>query len=290
MLKRILVPLDGSGLAEQALTYATAIAQATSAEITLLRVTTAHTMPGVDSRERMQGAIDEAQQYIDKEAARVSALGFACHGVVRVGHAAECITESARTRQVDLIVMTTHARTGPGRWILGSVAESVVAASPVPVLVQRAWQPLFGDPVLKERRRIVVPLDGSAFAETVLEPAATLARDLQAELFLLTVEDDPFSIRSADDYLAGVQCRMADDYPDVRVRPEVRNGDVAGAIEAAVAQLESSLVLMATHGRTGPRRAVLGSVAGKLLQDSEVPVVLFRPAPAEAEEPVSAGY
>src|SRR6266508_1456218 len=65
MLKRILVPLDGSGIAERALTYATAIAEATAAEILLLRVASSHTLPGVDPRERQLGAIDEAQEYLD---------------------------------------------------------------------------------------------------------------------------------------------------------------------------------------------------------------------------------
>src|SRR3954447_18117940 len=116
MLKRILVPLDGSGLAERALTYATAIAETTAAEILLLRVASSHTLPGVDPRERQSGAIDDAQAYLDREVERVTARGFTCQTVVRFGNAAQSIVESARTLQADLIVMTTHGRTGPGHW------------------------------------------------------------------------------------------------------------------------------------------------------------------------------
>jgi nucleotide-binding universal stress UspA family protein len=286
MLKRVLVPLDGSGLAERALTYATAIAEATGAEIMLLRAASGHTLPGVDPRERNQGAIDDAQEYIDKEVARVSARTTPCSGIVRFGHAADCIAESARTRRADLIVMSTHGRTGPGRWLFGSVAEAVVAASPVPVLVQRAWQPLFGDPLLDEHPTILVPLDGSPFAESVVEAAATLAEDLNARLVLLTVRSEPSEIHTASDYLAGVQRQVVFAHPNLETATDFRYGEAAHGIEDAVAQLQAALVFMATHGRTGARRSVLGSVAGKLLQESDVPVVLLRPLPAELDDSV----
>src|SRR5205085_2507168 len=173
-----------------------------------------------------------------KEVARVSAHGIACAGIVRFGHAAECIAESARTRQADLIVMATHGRTGPGRWIFGSVAEAVVAASPTPVLVQRSWQPLFGDPLLDEDSLILVPLDGSPFAESIIQAAATLAADVHGRLVLLTVQDDPGEVRSASDYLTAVQRQLALSHPTLVTATEVRNGDAAHAIEDAVAQLE----------------------------------------------------
>src|SRR5215510_8720752 len=102
MLHRILVPLDGSHLAERALTYATTLAVKTGAELVLLRAVYSRTMPGVDPRERQQGAIDAAQEYLDLVTTQVAATsGCAVQGVVRFGHPAECITESARTRQVD---------------------------------------------------------------------------------------------------------------------------------------------------------------------------------------------
>jgi nucleotide-binding universal stress UspA family protein len=180
--------------------------------------------------------------------------------------------------------MTTHGRTGPGRWIFGSVTEAVVAASPVPVLVLRAWQPLFGDPLLDENPKILVPLDGSAFAESAVDPAASFASDLRGQLVLLTVQDDPGAIREADDYLARVRTRVTAICPELAVSCEVRNGDPARAIEEAAAVLEAGLVFMATHGRTGPGRAVLGSVAGRVLQQSDVPVILRRPLPTEVDE------
>jgi nucleotide-binding universal stress UspA family protein len=211
-----------------------------------------------------------------------------CETVARYGHAAECITESARTRQVDLIVMATHGRTGPGRWVLGSVAEAVVTASPVPVLVQRAWQPLFGEPLLNATPKVIVPLDGSAFAETALEPAANLATQLNAGLILVRVEDNPWSVRDALEYLLPMQARFAEQHPDLSTATDVRVGEPASEIQATVAHYDAALVVMATHGRGGAMRSILGSVAGELLQLCDVPVVLIRPAPVEADQLVEA--
>ena len=148
MFNTILVPLDGSELAERALTYATALAGPTRAQLLLVRAVVTHTLAGVDPRERQLGAIHEAELYLQHVATKLGEQGLACETVVRYGHAAKCVVESARTRQADLIVMATHGRTGPGRWVFGSVAEAVVAASPVPVLVQRDWQPRLGEPLM----------------------------------------------------------------------------------------------------------------------------------------------
>jgi nucleotide-binding universal stress UspA family protein len=288
MFNKILVPLDGSELAERALTYATAVAGTTGAHLLLVRVAYSHTLAGVDPRERQLGAVQEAEAYLQQIAAQLREGGFVCETVARYGHAAECITESARTRHADLIVMATHGRTGPGRWVLGSVAEAVVAASLVPVLVQRAWQPLFGESLLNDTPKLIVPLDGSVFAETALEPAANLAEQLGARLILIRVEDSPSAVRDALDYLPSVQAHVAKHHPGLSLATDIRVGEPAAGIEAAVAYHEAALVVMATHGRGGALRSILGSVAGKLLQLCDVPVVLMRPAPVEADQLVEA--
>jgi nucleotide-binding universal stress UspA family protein len=284
MLTKILVPLDGSELAERALTYATALASTTGAKLLLVRAAFSHTLAGVDPRERQLGAVREAEAYLQQVSTKLRDRGFACETVARYGHAAECITESARTRYVDLIVMATHGRTGPGRWVLGSVAEAVVASSMVPVLVQRGWQPLFGEPLLNDMPKIIVPLDGSEFAEIALEPAANLAEQLGARLILVRVEDNPAAVRDALDYLPPAQARIAEQHPGLSIATDVRVGEPAEGIEQAVASLEAALVVMATHGRGGAMRAILGSVAGKLVQQCDVPVVLMRPAAVDANQ------
>ena len=286
MLQKILVPLDGSELAERALVYAIPLAEQSGATVLVLRTAMSHTLPGVDPRERQAGAIGEAQEYLAGVVSNMQARGVACEPVVRYGHPAACIAESARTRAVDLVVMTTHGRTGPGRWIFGSVAEAVVASSPVPVLLQRAWQPVIGDTLLADRPKIGVPLDGSTFAEAALEPAAGLAEELNGRLVLLSVQDSPTRIRDASEYLTRLNYEIGTAYPKVPIVCEVRSGKPEEGIETAVAQLDLALLVMATHGRTGVARSALGSVAGKVLEESDVPVVLVRPRPFDSEETV----
>ena len=286
MLKKILVPLDGSDLAERALTYATALATPTGAQLVLLRAALSHTFIGVDSRERQTGAIQEAELYLDDVATWVRAGGFGCDAVVVHGHAAESIVNQARVSRADLIVMTTHGRTGPGRWIFGSVTESVVANSPVPVLVQRAWGPQFGGPLWSDTPELLAAVDGSAFAEAALEVAASLAEALHGKLVLVRVEDDPARLGAAMEYLPLAQARLAANHPGLPIVTDIRVGDAAYGIEEALAQREAEFVVMATHGRSGAKRAIIGSIAGKIVNHGKVPVVLIHPARVEEEPAV----
>lgn len=278
MLKKILVPLDGSALAEQALGYAAELSVPTAAKLVLTRVAYSHTLAGVDPRERQQGAIAEAEEYLAQTAAALIARGYACETCVPYGgNAAESIVDEARTTKVDLIVMTTHGRTGPGRVLFGSVAESVVAKATVPVLVTRAWLPPQRLPFLPDQPVFIVPLDGSAFAESAIEPAASLADDLGAALLLMRGVQEHSSESEALDYLQSVEARLANDYPDLTVLTEVRTAHPAHAVEEAFRQNGASLVFMATHGRGGILRSLTGSVAGEVIKDGRAPVVLVRP-------------
>jgi len=283
MLTKIVVPLDGSGLAEGALTYATALAARSGAQLLLVRATLSHTLIGVNPRERQVGASWEAERYLDDVATWIREGGFVCETVVPYGHSAECIVDQARISHADLIVMTTHGRTGPGRWIFGSVTESVVANSPVPVLVQRAWEPKFGGPLWSDTPALLVTLDGSAFAEAALEPAASLADALHGRLVLVRVGNDPADIGAAMEYLPLARARLAANHPGLTIDTDIRVGDAACGIDEAVIQREAALVVMATHRRSIAQVAIIGSVAGKTMQYASVPVVLVHPVRMEEE-------
>jgi nucleotide-binding universal stress UspA family protein len=273
MLRRILVPLDGSKLSERALASATQLAAATDASLVLVRAVVERSMPGRGGQQRLVDAMHETDRYLEAFADPLRARGFVCETATCYGQPAACVLEAARTHQADLIVMASHARVGAGRWLFGSVAEAIVARSPVPVLVQRSSQSLSGKVFTGEDLQIMVPLDGTAFAEAALEPAAGLAEDLQAHLVLVRVEDDPRSIADALQYLPRVQERVAAQHPRLVVDSDIRVGEPALGIEEAVAERGKALVVLATHGRTGLSRSLLGSTAGKVLLTSDVPVV-----------------
>ncbi len=140
MYKRILVPLDGSPLAESVVPHALALAKALDVEIVLLRVTVnpaaefSFSDPGLASN-LIQELEQESKTYIKAMCTKLEKGGVRVTYLLREGAVAETIIEAAETMQVDLIAMSTHGRSGIPRWLLGSVADQVLRTSPVPVML-----------------------------------------------------------------------------------------------------------------------------------------------------------
>jgi nucleotide-binding universal stress UspA family protein len=138
-IERILVPLDGSALAESALTTAAELASPGLATLIVVRAAEAHTFPGVDPTDAQVQVVREAETYLATVTERLKQQGLTkVETSVWYGPAAGVIVEAARARKADLIVMTTHGRGGLGRLILGSVAESVLRGTTRPILLLRA--------------------------------------------------------------------------------------------------------------------------------------------------------
>lgn len=138
-LKTILVPLDGSMLAELALKPAVELAREKDAKVVLLRAAEAHTTVA-DPTEAQVAVVREAEDYLARVRARVLEGGIAVETSVWYGRPSEAIAEAARYRNADLIVMSSHGRSGLGRLVLGSVAESVLRATRTPILLIRAGE------------------------------------------------------------------------------------------------------------------------------------------------------
>jgi nucleotide-binding universal stress UspA family protein len=188
MFQRILVPLDGSARAEEALPTAAYLARTTGASLFLLRVmpssfTYISTYP-YSSRDVLERAIEDGQSEAYDYLSRLVLTEHldAVHHYVAVeeGPPIPCILHFIHDNQIDLIVMRSHGVTGIKRWLLGSVARGIVRRSPVPTLIIRdACGPAFRKPQeLHHIPRILVPLDGTHFAESALLPAAQLSAAL----------------------------------------------------------------------------------------------------------------
>jgi nucleotide-binding universal stress UspA family protein len=138
-LGTILVPLDGSPLAETALPKAMEVAQASGARLLLLRAAEAHSLPGADPTEGQIRVVQKAGAYLAEVAKRLGQAGELAPVETSVwyGAPASAIIEAAGLRNVDLIVMTTHGRSGIARLIFGSVAESVLRGTTTPILLIR---------------------------------------------------------------------------------------------------------------------------------------------------------
>ena len=141
MYKRILVPLDGSPLAEGVLPHVQELARSIGAEVVLLRVAFAHIFPGADPVETQVTAVQEAEAYVADRARTLQDAGVRAEGKVRYGDPVEEIVDHVTWDHIDLIAMATHGRTGLKRVVLGSVAEQVLRRSPIPMLLLRAHPP-----------------------------------------------------------------------------------------------------------------------------------------------------
>jgi len=227
MLKRILVPLDGSQLAESALAVAARIAHSSDGTIVLLRVIgvpTTYTpyVYGSDmaqSPQLAQDMIDIEQENAEKYLAEIARLdilmGIQVESTVIPGSAGMAIIDTAEEEKVDLVVMSSHGETGFKRLALGSVGQYVSRHSPVPVLILQGDEstPLSAFPDPKHPLRSItalVALDGSELAEASLEPAAylvaALATPAQGTLLLSTVAN-----KQADRIKHGTEEYMRDE-------------------------------------------------------------------------------
>lgn len=280
---KILVPLDGSEFSEHALTLVKAIQTEPAKTLSLLRVInpTALAAQGTAIAE----AVQAAQTYINE---RCDGFGPAATGIVREAEdAAEQILAEAADH--DLLALMTHGHSGVKRWTLGSVAERVLRHSSTPVLSCNPGGKL---PQAGQIDKILVALDGSEHAASVLGMVSSLAQDLDAEVILFSAAwVDPtdnvaaYSMETAavSDSIAGDLGKHAESLRQQGVKKVTFRVELdypPDAILEAVERTDSDLVVMTTHGRTGLRRWVLGSVAEKILRENTRPTLLVR-IPAE---------
>jgi nucleotide-binding universal stress UspA family protein len=307
MFRTILVPVDGTDLAERALPYATALARPADGHVILLRAEPLvwqerHSRDGTSAplvdpscHAWLSPANPSARMTLEAAAARVQADGVTAEVDFQRylrGEAptANVILTAVQERHADLVVVSTHGRSGFARWYYGSVADGIVRGADIPVMlvpatVESQWP---------ENRtpRILVALDGSRLAEEILDPIGRLAAQLGAELLLVRVVDRlPLGTRSKAPHV--VQSLLAAELAEARrylalvldrvrrVGMSVTARAVTGAPAttiATVAQEEGvDLIAMATHGCGGLRRLAVGSVADSTLQRTTVPLLLVRP-------------
>jgi nucleotide-binding universal stress UspA family protein len=277
MFSTVVVPLDGSELAERALPYAVRFAAERGGRLVLVRVALGPPPTGLDWGRQHLAAMPEAKAYLAGVAKKV-AMRVPVRTAPVCGHPADEILATVKQFAADSIVMATHGRTGLAHLLYGSVAEAVLSRSPVPVFVVNARPgEAAAPPFNSASARVMVPLDGSAFAEAVLPAALEIVGDA-GELVLTSVAEPPHH-----DYLTRIQAGLRQQRPDLHVTLDGRTGDAAAGITIAEVALGADLVVMATHGRIGLRRALKGSVSGEVLATGSVPVVLVSPAASEQQ-------
>jgi len=295
MFKKLLVPLDGSALAESALPAASTLAQRLGASVTLIHVIEHHAPPHVHGQRHLTNP-DEARAYLSdvRERAFPAQLHVEQHvHTAEVGNVARSLIEHAAELQPDLIVMCSHGRGGFRDLLFGSIAQRVIGGNRTPVLLVRPRPDGSAPPF--ECRLILVPLDGTPEHEEGLCVGAGLAQACGAALHMVLVV--PTARRLAADsaatgrLLPGATYAMlemseeaAADYlgryvaqfkaSGMTATAEVTRGDPATLIVESAGRVTADVIVLATHGKAGMDALWQGSIAPKVVSHTRVPLLL----------------
>ena len=305
MYERILVPLDGSKLAEAVLPSVAPLARGLGARVVLLGVDGAGGPevrggepdgPGPASIRTMERGAVPLNTYLKGVKDHLAANEVEAEWSVVAGKVSKEILDQAKEQGSDLIAMSTRGRSGLGRGIWGSVTDSVVRSSEVPVMVVGPKGASTYQSREMEIKSVVVPLDGSPLAEAVLPHVVELASRLFLEVALVRVvrlptmayagfEPLPMELadierqmqEEAEQYLGRIARRL--EGKGIGTRATVLKGPVGAQIVDYAQSTEGTMVAISTHGRSGLRRMALGSVADMVIRSLEIPVLVVRPAP-----------
>ena len=295
MFEKILVPLDGSLLAECVLPHTVAIATAFNAELVLLHVVesanTSIIMPADPLAWQMRKA--EAKAYLENVRWRLHGAGIRVSGILLEGMAAHRIADYAHSKNCDLLILSSHGSGGLEPWSAGSVAQKVMQYAKTSLLLIRAFQEQERNAIGTCYRRIMLPLDGSQRAESALPTAITLAQHWDAELLLVHMVARPLPFRKAHataksagminkfvernltearEYLDQLQSRLP-------LRSQVRLSvadDVMVALHEVAAQESVDLVLASAHGHGGNAQRRFGSLMAECIVHGASPLLVFQ--------------
>lgn len=300
MPSTIVVPLDESEVSETALPVAKAFATDSGAAVLLVSVVDVSTefaawLGDSSDAEDLQREQARTQEYLNGIASRFD--GSDVQTVVRTGRPEVEILDVVDQAADPIIVMSSHGRSGFNRVLVGSVANRIVSGSHCPVVVVRASDD--GEPVpdIRTIDTVLVPLDGSSFAEQALDVVQSTLSSKTLQIHLVRVPETvtwatspgmtgaasyqmvetymEASTEEAKAYLTEVANRLKE--RGHTVNWEVRNGVIADEIAASADEHKVDLVVIATHGRTGFRRIVMGSVAERVLREASAPLMMVRP-------------
>ncbi len=301
MYKVIMVPTDGSGFDREAIRVALRIAERSDANVRLVRVLASGTFLGLEAAaEGTSAAAELMHSDRDKALSELSTLAAECRITskaeisvdLHAGPVTDVLEGYARRHRVDLIVISTHGRSGVSRLSLGSVTDSLIRHTTIPVLVVKPPTSYLNAQVSEAFKRIIVPLDGSTLAEQILPRVLKLAKLEEAEITLLQVLipqsysqkeivdpslpwwDKDVSLARA--YLFRIAARLRRN--GAAVTTDIVIGEnVAHAIGDFASREKADLIAIATHGRGGLARMLRGSVADAVMHSGRVSMLVLKP-------------
>ena len=297
MFKKILVPLDGSSLAECVLPHLLVFAQAFEADVTLLRIleipnSSAHAQ-AIDPLE-WQLIKSEAKAYLKDVANRLEDNGLETHLEIKEGQAEEHIIEFVKHNQIDLIIMSSHGQSGLSGWNISSVVQKTILRAYTSTLIVRAYKLPEEDLEREGYGKILIPLDGSQRAENVLGSTTILADFCEAHLLLthlvlkpeiishtaltpseneLVNEITKVNKQKANQYLKGIRSRTKENI-DLRLHVEV--GNSVEELHELVEREKVDLVVLSAHGQSGNPQWPYGSVTLSFVAYGTTPLLIVQ--------------
>lgn len=304
MFQHILIPLDGSALAETVLPHLFAIYKVDQPKISLLRVLDpSNISPELKPVDPFDWQLRkaEAESYLNEISRRLTTKGLRVEVFLLEGRAAEMIIDFAYENQVDLIMVSSHGASGISGWNVSGVVQKVILRARTSVLIVRAYHPpeeINGELTYK---KILLPLDGSARAEVVLPVVSALAQTYDCELIAVHIVNKPIMPRrtppseedlilaetlternrlEASNYLNDLQSRMGS---KVTTRLYVEN-NLVSALHKVVEQEGADIVVLSAHGYSGETKWPYGSVVISFISYGTTPLLIIQDLPPDRME------
>ena len=295
MFKHILLPLDGSQLAESAIPVAAYLADAVKAQVTLLHVIEKNAPEKIHGQRHLVNE-EEACQYLADVAEGRFSPEVEVHRHVHtdeVEKVSASIVQHSAEFDPDLIVMCAHGKSGLHDFMVGSIAQQVIAAGSVPVLLIRPEA--FKDGKFTGFQKILVALDGNPEHESGFNVVSELAADLKAEVHLIQVVPTLSTLNAkhsatgtllpaTTNALLDIDEDVAAEYLEeklsllnskgIKASAEVERGDPAKEVVQSASEYDSRLIVLGTHGKSGMNAFWKGSVAPKIVEQTTLPILL----------------
>jgi nucleotide-binding universal stress UspA family protein len=319
MVNHILVPLDGSSLAERVLPHLFAIARPFNSSVTLLRVISepnlkysSHRLDPLDWQMREA----EARSYLNKLTIKLSQAGLKVRNELMHGDPATLIVEFVRNHDVDLILLSSHGQSGLTGWNISSVVQKTVIRVQKPTMIVRSYQTALSNEEVAHYKKLLIPLDASPRAECVLPLVASLAEYHDAQAILALVVRKPELPRRAppsnEETMLAEQLVERNKREAYRYLEEMRERftikmkthlfvgiDVADTLHSIVEDEKPDLVVMSAHDYSGSAQRPYGSLALNFIAYGTTPLLIIQdmpinhsilPTPAELASKESPGH
>jgi nucleotide-binding universal stress UspA family protein len=304
MIKHILVPLDGSVIAESVLPHLMALARPFNSHITILRVI------GQAEADKPSQRIDpldwqmrsaEALSYLNKVKGNLIQAGLSVRYELRYGDPASRIVEFVHDHDIDLLLLSSHGQSGLTGWNISSVVQKTVIRVQTPIMIVRAYRPDQVDQAEAHYQKLLIPLDGSSRAEMVLPLATMLSSYHNARLLLVHVVQEPElprrvpwsqeEKRLVDELLKKNRQEAARYLEDLKAQFPVDiesqliiGQNVIDALHSVVEQATPDLVIMTAHGYTGSDNRPFGSLALNFIVYGTNPLLILQDIPESSEK------